>query len=183
MLIGIMFRGDAAPLQSWLLYVTLVLVSVQGGLWGFRLTECLGLYDPLVILPLMTGIYILFGGMAGGIFFQEYSALPEGRAGLWNWLLYCVGFIFVLWGLYLVRTDVISGAGSPAANASAGSSPPRDKSSTSGAVVSATAIDVSIELPNNGSNGSPGAEGPSAASPTSASLAEGRRISRRASSP
>ena len=83
--------GDTAPLRSWLFYLEVCLVVLQGGLWGYRLTECLGLYDPLLILPLMTGIYILFGGVAGGIFFQEFAVLHEGALGYGSWALCVTG--------------------------------------------------------------------------------------------
>merc|ERR1719316_308198 len=103
-LVEIMTRGHGElPITNWFFWMEAVLVCALGLFWFYRLTISLALYDPLFIIPLMQACFILFGGMAGGIFFQEYSALPEGRAGLWNWLLYCVGFILVLLGLYLVR--------------------------------------------------------------------------------
>lgn len=60
-----------AIFSSWLLYVTTVLVVTCGIIWMWRLTQCLGMYDPLLILPLMVGCYIVFGSIAGGIFFGE----------------------------------------------------------------------------------------------------------------
>jgi hypothetical protein len=33
-------------------------------IWMIRLTQCLGLYNPLIILPLMVATYILFGGVS-----------------------------------------------------------------------------------------------------------------------
>ena len=50
-LLAMLFQADTAPLTSWLLYVEVVLVTSCGILWAFRLTECLSLYDPLLILP------------------------------------------------------------------------------------------------------------------------------------
>jgi hypothetical protein len=47
---------DGVPhqvLTSWLLYIELILVVATGCLWGVKLTECLVLYDPLIIIPLM----------------------------------------------------------------------------------------------------------------------------------
>ena len=103
MLLGSMLsEGETAPLMTWLLYVEVILVVCQGGLWGFRLTECLGLYDPLLILPLMTGVYILFGGIAGGIFFQEFEVLHEGIAGPASWAFYILGMLCVVVGLGLI---------------------------------------------------------------------------------
>ena len=62
-----MAQGNVQPLLGWLLYVEVILVVVCGIIWAYRLTECLGLYDPLLILPLMVATYIVFGGIAGGI--------------------------------------------------------------------------------------------------------------------
>ena len=64
---------QSAIFTTWLLYVEILLVSVCGMIWIFKLTECLALYQPLLILPLMVGTYILFGGVAGGIFFREVT--------------------------------------------------------------------------------------------------------------
>ena len=53
--------------------------------WVIRLTVCLGLYDPLLILPLMVATYILFGGVAGGIYFNEFGTLHHGIGGYGRW--------------------------------------------------------------------------------------------------
>lgn len=47
--------GDDRPLPiaHWFFWVELVLVSSFGIFWFFRLTESLGMYDPLFIIPLM----------------------------------------------------------------------------------------------------------------------------------
>ena len=105
-LLGVLFgQGDLRVFTgSWLLYVTLFFVVVCGVIWVGRQTEGLGLYDPLVILPLLIGTYILFGGVAGGIFFNEFATLHVGRAGYGNWALYILGLGCVLEGLYLIAT-------------------------------------------------------------------------------
>lgn len=90
--------------SSWILYVTLVLVVTCGCIWVVRQTEGLGLYDPLVILPLLIGTYILFGGVAGGIFFNEFANLHLGVFGAGNWALYILGMCSVLVGLTLIAT-------------------------------------------------------------------------------
>ena len=107
-------QGDVSVFTHWLLYVEVVLVSTCGIVWGIKLTECLGLFDPLLILPLMVGTYILFGGIAGGIFFQEFNRLHivheatmtyrvfGAGAGAATWVLYCLGVVFVLGGLCLI---------------------------------------------------------------------------------
>jgi hypothetical protein len=87
-------------IKSWLLYVEVVLVVGFGITWTLKLTECLGLFDPLLILPLMVGGYILFGGVAGGIFFREFDRLHEGGPAAWP--LYIIGVLCVLMGLALI---------------------------------------------------------------------------------
>jgi hypothetical protein len=48
--------------------------------------QCLALYEPVVIIPLMVGTYLLFGGVAGGIFFRcVHLALH-----LWMALSHCL---------------------------------------------------------------------------------------------
>lgn len=102
-LLGLLFASQEVGLfTGWLLYVELVLVTGCGILWVVKLTECLGLFDPLLILPLMVGTYILFGGMAGGIFFQEFRHLHRGLGGALGWPLYILGFVAVLAGLCLI---------------------------------------------------------------------------------
>ena len=97
-LLAMLFQGQVAPLKSWLLYVELVLVITCGIIWVVKLTECLGLFDPLLILPLMVGTYILFGGVAGGIFFGEFANLHLTG----SWPLYIMGMLLVLCGLGII---------------------------------------------------------------------------------
>ena len=58
--------------------------------------------DPLVILPLMVGTYILFGGVASGIYFEEFGTVHEGPAGASSWVLYLLGMLLVFVGLGLI---------------------------------------------------------------------------------
>ena len=81
-LLSMLLRGDTSVLRSWLLYVELLLVSGCGLVWAWRLTACLVLYDPLLILPLMVGTYILFGGLAGGLYFGEVANLASVEQAL-----------------------------------------------------------------------------------------------------
>jgi hypothetical protein len=104
-LLAALFQGNYSMLLTWLFYIEVILVVSCGILWAFKLTECLGLYDPLVILPLMVGTFILFGGVAGGIFFREFERLHEGLAGPAGWPLYIIGMILVIWGLALIASD------------------------------------------------------------------------------
>lgn len=100
----IMLQGDASPMRSWLLYVEALVFVACGSLWGVRLTTCLSYFDPLLILPLMVGLYILFGGIAGGIFFGEFETLHEGPGGVARWPLYILGMGSVLCGLALIAS-------------------------------------------------------------------------------
>jgi hypothetical protein len=111
-LLAMLFQGEVALLRSWLLYVELVLVVGCGSFWGFKLTECLALYDPLLILPLMVGTYILFGGVGAGIFFEEFATVSLGAAGPAGWVLYLGGMALLLAGLGLIADASDTGAGS-----------------------------------------------------------------------
>ena len=107
-LLAMIFQGFTSPLTGWLLYVAVVLVVACGMLWVIRLTQCLGLYNPILILPLMVATYILFGGVAGGIYFREFDTLHVGRLGYWNWALYIAGMLCVLVGLYFIAVAGIA---------------------------------------------------------------------------
>lgn len=103
--IMVLGHGETLPIAGWFFWVEAVLVSALGLFWFYRLTISLALYDPLFIIPLMQACFILFGGVAGGIFFQEFRSLPNGYAGAGGWALYILGFCCVLLGLYMVRTE------------------------------------------------------------------------------
>jgi hypothetical protein len=47
--------------------------------------------------------FIVWGGIAGGIFFHEFSHLHLGPALAGSWVLYIMGLMLVVYGLYLVR--------------------------------------------------------------------------------
>ena len=44
---------DVLPIAHWFFWVELLLVSGFGLFWFFRLTQSLGMYEPLFIIPLM----------------------------------------------------------------------------------------------------------------------------------
>jgi len=94
------------PMADWFFWVELILVSVLGSFWFVRLTQSLGMYDPLFIIPLMQASFIIWGGIAGGIFFNEFSHITEGRAGVASPVLYVFGLMLIIFGLYLVRPEV-----------------------------------------------------------------------------
>ena len=105
MLLSMVMQGDTAVFtSSWILYVETAFTVLCGIIWVLRQTEGLGLFDPLIILPLLIGTYILFGGVAGGLFFNEFGALHVGKAGYANWALYIAGMCLVVVGLYLIAT-------------------------------------------------------------------------------
>ena len=103
-LLALAFQGRTEVFAEPLLYGTIVLVVVCGCIWIVQLTRCLSMYNPLLILPLMVGCFILFGGVAGGIFFQEFEHLSEGFAGAWAWFAFVGGFLCVLGGLAMIAT-------------------------------------------------------------------------------
>ena len=105
-----LFQGDLAVLTSWIFYLSVVLVVGCGMIWVINLTKCLGLYDPLLILPLMVASYILFGGIGGGLYFDEFRTLHLGPGGYWRWVLYLGGMALVLIALYLIATAGIAAA-------------------------------------------------------------------------
>ena len=68
--------GEVA-FANWFFWVELVLVLGFGGYWLVRLTQCLEMFDPLFIIPLMQTAFIVFGAVAGGIFFKaSLSSYP-----------------------------------------------------------------------------------------------------------
>jgi len=101
-LIGLIFQGQSGIFMTWVPYVELILLVTCGAVWLFKLTECLALFDPLLILPLMVGSFITFGGIAGGIYFREFERLHEGFAGYAAWAAYSAGVLCVLGGLGLI---------------------------------------------------------------------------------
>jgi len=115
-LLSVVMEEPMSVFGSWLLYVELVLVLTCGITWGIKLTECLSMYDPLIIIPLMVGTYISFGGIAGGIFFQEFAQLHEATAaGYGGWVLYVGGMLMVLGGLGLIADASIASSSSAVA--------------------------------------------------------------------
>jgi len=99
----LMARGSTLTIAGWFFWVEAILVCGFGLFWFFRLTQSLGMYEPLFIIPLMQANFIVWGGIAGGIFFHEFSHLHLGPALAGSWVLYIMGLMLVVYGLYLVR--------------------------------------------------------------------------------
>jgi uncharacterized membrane protein len=87
---------------SWFFWVELGCVALFGIYWLFRLTECLGMYDALFIIPLMQTSFILMGVIAGGIFWQEFQHLSTHWAAPAAWPLYILGMFMSIGGLVLL---------------------------------------------------------------------------------
>ena len=69
-------------LESWYLYITIVLLASCGALWLYRLNLALASYDPLFIIPLLQSQYILCATLSGGIYFQEFAVMDTKSACL-----------------------------------------------------------------------------------------------------
>ena len=53
--------------------------------------------------------FIVWGGIAGGIFFHEFAHLHCGPADWGGWIFYILGLSLVVYGLYMVRPDMDDG--------------------------------------------------------------------------
>jgi uncharacterized membrane protein len=93
--------GELA-LANWFFWLELFLTALFGIYWLFRLSQCLGMYDPLFIIPLMQTAFIIFGAIAGGIYFQEFALM----VGAHSYVLYTVGILFSVGGLCLLASGV-----------------------------------------------------------------------------
>lgn len=102
-LIELMARGETLTIAGWFFWVEAALVCGFGLFWFFRLTQSLGMYEPLFIIPLMQANFIVWGGIAGGIFFHEFEHVHLGPLLGGSWFFYLFGLALVVYGLYLVR--------------------------------------------------------------------------------
>jgi len=98
---------EPLPLATWYFWVEFLLLAVCGCIWLYKMNESLGLYDPLFIIPLMQSSYILFGVIAGGIYFEEFAGLSKrelfgAELGFGGWVLFFLGMFLILFGLYLI---------------------------------------------------------------------------------
>eukprot|EP00900_Chrysochromulina_parva_P022243 jgi/Chrpa1/4652/Chrysochromulina_OHIO_Genome00018068-RA len=102
-LLTLAFQGDVVGVfTDWPIYVELFITVAAGILWVQRQTLGLGLFDPLIILPLLIGSFIVTGGISGGIFFGEFDFVDDGRLGWANWILYILGMVLVVVGLAII---------------------------------------------------------------------------------
>ncbi len=108
--LSMIIRGDPGVLTSYAPYVGLVGAIVCGIVWVGALTVCLSMYDPLVILPLMVASFIVFGSVAGGVYFNEFGTIgfrlgSTPLASALGWLGYVGGMLLVLGGLYAIAVS------------------------------------------------------------------------------
>jgi hypothetical protein len=102
-LLTLAFKGDVVGVfTDWPIYIELFITVGAGILWVQRQTLGLGLFDPLIILPLLIGSFIVTGGISGGIFFGEFDFVDDGRLGKANWILYILGMVLVVVGLAII---------------------------------------------------------------------------------
>lgn len=91
------------PLEHWLFWIEVLLVAVFGIWWVVRQNQGLIHYDPLLVIPLMQAMYIVFGAISSGIFFREFWALHKGPLGaVGGWILFVGGIALVIIGLYFI---------------------------------------------------------------------------------
>ncbi|KAL1511001.1 hypothetical protein AB1Y20_005826 [Prymnesium parvum] len=98
---------EPLPLTTWYFYVEFALLSVCGVIWLYRMNESLGLFDPLFIIPLMQSSYILFGVVAGGVYYNEFGTLSNKvmfgvNLGIGGWFFFLGGLACILVGLLLI---------------------------------------------------------------------------------
>jgi len=106
-LLELSFGGGGNALANWFFWLELVLVLIFGPYWLFRLTQCLGYYDPLFIIPLMQTAFIVFGAVAGGIYFQEFALMQyHPWVGSGSYVLYAIGLFLAIGGLCLIASSV-----------------------------------------------------------------------------
>ena len=124
---------------SWFVYVELCLLICTGFFWPMQLTRSVALYDPLVIIPLMLGFGIIFGSLAGGLFFRELNQLLTSTMfGVPSWPLYSAGILCVITGLGAVGTST----GARPGKAPSGAVHPEEASKQSTASCGSKALDV-----------------------------------------
>lgn len=87
-------------LESWYLYITIVLLASCGALWLYRLNLALATYDPLFIIPLLQSQYIVCATLSGGIYFQEFAGMDTKAA-----CLFVLGIVTLLSGLSLMMPE------------------------------------------------------------------------------
>mmetsp|Transcript_2215 Transcript_2215/g.3936 ORF Transcript_2215/g.3936 Transcript_2215/m.3936 type:complete len:399 (-) Transcript_2215:322-1518(-) len=90
----VQFSGQETPLYTpwpWLMFACfLCLVAF----WLYRLNKALKQYDALFIIPVMQALWLFFGVIGGGLFFEEFTSMKT-----LNLCFFTVGMIILLCGV------------------------------------------------------------------------------------
>jgi len=91
------FRGIENIFRSWFTYLTAIIWLFTATVWLKQLSDALGQFDPLFIIPLLHCSFIFFAIISGGIYFREFNAFSAQQwIGFWGSI--CIMFL----GLFLV---------------------------------------------------------------------------------
>jgi hypothetical protein len=77
---GVTSPGALAVFESWYLYTTAVVLLCSGSFWISRLNYALQAFDPVVAIPLLQALFILFATASGGLYFDEFRMLSLKHA-------------------------------------------------------------------------------------------------------
>ena len=89
----------------WFTYLTIVSWLFFMIIWLNRLNAALGLYDPIIIIPLLQANFIFWTSVSGGIYFQEFPEIGELLTGqtipaAGAWVGYVCGIMLMFYGIY-----------------------------------------------------------------------------------
>lgn len=83
--------------RSPLFFLCLLLIAVGLIPWFVLLNRAPKYFEPVAILPLMQGAYIVFSSLAGGIFFEEFDSFDTTHA-----LFFAGGLTLIVIGLFFI---------------------------------------------------------------------------------
>ena len=96
-LVELLFGGDSDVLTTYIFWVTLVMVGLGFAGWIYRLTRSVRKFNPLGIVPLLQGLYIVCSAVGSGVFMEEFNSFDEHST-----LLYGIGMSCLVAGLFLI---------------------------------------------------------------------------------
>ena len=97
----ILTEGAWDVLTRCLFRQSVILIVIGLGGWFFLLNRAPGNYEPVTILPLMQGCYIMFSSIGGGIFFEEFDSFSDIQG-----VMFASGLFLMLVGLYFILPKV-----------------------------------------------------------------------------
>jgi hypothetical protein len=97
----ILTEGAWDVLTRCLFRQSVILIVIGLGGWLFLLNRAPGNYEPVTILPLMQGCYIMFSSIGGGIFFEEFDSFSDIQG-----VMFASGLFLMLVGLYFILPKV-----------------------------------------------------------------------------